>query len=739
MNKLFLLFALTWMVAAAAAANEIKIFKLYLPDPTISAENAVNVEMLQQYLPIAKMLNAKMDQQAVAALERIAPDNLYASATLIVIYSRGYAGQQIDYRKVKKYWENSERVSWVYQIYDGFMNYERHRVCDYMPLYGWNALPFGIEIDQARNEHVIKPIPLTGEHLFKDCCEEQMLMLGGGVPGMVLATCRLNSGSMYRHYLATELQLGSCQAMIAPYHGLFLHLLMGYSTHSNTLRPADFERVVEAADMGHIPAMIIAGQILRRNQYGIPVDLGRARRYFEGAQKTIEKYRTAGCDHYCDEQKFIETMLKQTPDPAWSRSEIEKARLAAIKSQGYDPKLFDAAIAQRSPSYAKYLEGEELLFKDRARALVLLKEAAEAGESAALSRVIFEVGGRTPDAWYWLYLAGRNGMRSQEKMSYYQQAMAELSRNRHRMKPEEYRKALTLLSEHDEHARRMLAMLDQEPKPVAAPAELELKFDEKLWTLEREKNYDADLFRFTARTAVANDAITLSLPEKMSRGRFAILVSKPEVQSKLKGNVTIVRGNQRPCEIWLGPGAANPGDEKMQAVSVKTTGLAVGEQFVVAIYDSAKLGKKPDDPRTAYPALRNATAEDQAVFAMASEDQITVHGIEEELCTIREENGRLQILVVAMGEPIDARVIIVFPVSGKYDFMRYPRGMSGSMSFRHGVSAKLTAYLRDPNAVIPLPAEWPLPVYLYAPLKAIVLDLKLENRRAYGFFLDFVQ
>jgi len=739
LNKLLLLFAMAWMLAAAAAANEVKIFKPYLPDPTISADNAANVQMLRQYLPIAKMLNAKMDQQAVAALERIAPDNLYASATLIVIYSRGYAGQQIDYRKVKKYWENSEHVSWDYQIYDGFMNYERHRVCDYMPLYGWSALPFGIEIDQARNERVRKQIPLTGVHPLNDCCEEQMLMLGGGVPGMVLATCRLNSGSMYQHYLATELQLGSCQAMIAPYNGLFLHLLMGYSTHSNGLRPADFERVVKAADMGHIPAMIIAGQILRRNQYGIAVDLGRARRYFEGAQKAIEKYRTAGCDHYRDEQKFIEAMLKQTPDPAWSRSEIEQARLAAIKGQGYDPELFDTAIAQRSPSYAKYLEGEKLLYKDRRRGLELLKEAAEANETAAIALLLRNIPANDPGIWYWYYLTGQSGMRSSDGMTYYQQAMSKVMSNRALMNPEEYRKALTALAEHNDMAKRYLAMLDREPKTVAIPAELELKFDEKLWTLEREKNYDADLFRFTARTAVANDALILNLPEKMSRGRFAILVSKPEVQSKLKGNVTIVRGDQRPCEIWLGPNAAMPGDEKMQAVSVKAAGIAAGDQFVIAIYDKEKFGKKPADPRTAYPALRNTTAEDQAVFAMTSEDQITVHGIEEELCTIREEDGRLQIWVRAMGEPIDARVIIVFPVSGKYDFMSYPRGMPGGMSFPRGATARLTAYLRDPNAVIPLPAEWPLPVYFYAPLKAIVLELKLENRRSFGFTLDFVK
>ncbi len=556
---------------------------------TLAADTAKE-RMLRQYLPIGRMLNEGKEKEAIAELEKIAPDNLYSSSTLIVIYSRGYAGQKIDYAKVKKYWDVWWKLCDRLQYGTSFWNHEHHMIRAYVP--GGGGATMGFEPANLSGKGPVRwePIRMEGTYPLKECVREKMTMIGGGVPGQVLAVYR--GHMMTPEYIKAERELGSLSGTLAPYRDAFVHLEADvYSL------PADgFDPLVDAAGRGHIPSMLACGKILRRNRFNIPVDLTRSRGYFENVIMESDKYRAIGCKHADKWRAAAEKMLLLTPDPAWSRQELEEARRKAIRIGSVeDQQLFTDAIAAKSPSYAKAVEGRKLMMKDRKQALALLTEAGEAGEKEAIE-VLVQTPSGEPGGWYYCYLAGRNGMKPRGAGDYYQEAMGRLSQERFRMKPDEYRRALTLLAEHSSLAKKDLAMLDNMPKPPSARTALEVVFDDKIFTLSRRKTHDSEAFKFTAGSAVDKAAVEIKLPEQEMAGCFAVLTCKPELRSKLKGFTSERRGNNIVKVPFSSQSGISPGS-RLDGVSLAVSGLAAGDEFTLSVHDSAKTGKPPAGSR----------------------------------------------------------------------------------------------------------------------------------------------
>lgn len=57
----------------------------------------------KEFLPPARLVHNGSFREGIAALEQIAPRNPFATAALYLIYSRGYCGESVNYRKAAQY------------------------------------------------------------------------------------------------------------------------------------------------------------------------------------------------------------------------------------------------------------------------------------------------------------------------------------------------------------------------------------------------------------------------------------------------------------------------------------------------------------------------------------------------------------------------------------------------------------------------------------------------------------
>lgn len=391
-------------------------------------------DIVADFLPIAEQINQGRNAEGIKAAVAAAPKNPLAAALLYLIYSRGYCGEPVDYRKTMDYY----KLAFALQLPGrGFCDKEYDRVlrsAQLPPSGGFSQIT-------VPGWYGDKIIPLHGQRPFKECYGEVMANIGG-LPARVLyesgEELSPNPQPVKQAMRREAARLGNPLAMMAPVEPSGTYL----STQEQ------LGRVRAAADAGYVPAMLIVADALSGNsrQKFMPLDPATARKYAKQAEKICIHYADSpfgNIDSDLKKARELTAMLvwtdRSTPEilAEWKRDNTNEGKVAML--------IAILKTRNDSPECA-FLRGHELYQTNPEEGTRQIEAAAEAGSVLAL-RHLLNSGRNSTNYWRYLYWAGKYGLPEKDGGNYFYQAKGELDQQQIRMSPTEYRANFGLLAQ----------------------------------------------------------------------------------------------------------------------------------------------------------------------------------------------------------------------------------------------------------------------------------------------------
>ena len=314
----------------------------------------------KKFIEACDRIGTPQQAEGIAALREMAPQHLNAANALLLIYSRGYGQEPIDYQAVEFYWNLAQKQALRQQVSNSLLN--TIDVTSLPPQNGKTSLKLLVP-DRQLHRYVLRDIPLRGTYPAQACYRDAMSRLGGNLAAQVL---RLNSQN-YSERNRTAARLGNCNAI----------LQWNYNQSTPKFQQDD-RQMYEASKAGirlkHVPSLLYHARILHWNRIGIPVDYARSRRYLTEAQELLAPYRKIGCRHADQTLQYIQTRLERIPHPAWTLEELDQKIKTMDRGKFSLPEqeAFELLRAAKSPLFARYLAAEAVLMKNHAEGLKLL-------------------------------------------------------------------------------------------------------------------------------------------------------------------------------------------------------------------------------------------------------------------------------------------------------------------------------------------------------------------------------
>ncbi len=389
-----------------------------------------------EYLPLARKIQAGEYTEGITGLEKIAQANEFAAVTLYLIYTRGYCERAVDYQKaVSLYFDPWLGTSFHFQesIFWGGKYFP--------PLDGCSSVVM-------RNEYGKIRVTLKGTHSLKKCYTEQMLNIGGLVPRAVFEVASPNR-DLHGSALEFARKTGNPRALL-------------FSPSDNKTgrsrtpqeRRSQINRLEEAVKLGYVPSMIELARILQQKNSGIPDGYHRAGELLKTAENELLKYSTDGCTHTRKDLATVQRMLRSVPDFKKTTPELLEDLRKTWRTSNPDPLL----IAALSDEIGRRNDHVECAFyriqsqldnpQTRAAAIPEAEKAAEAGSPTAINYLL-HAHDLQQKRYFYYYLAGKFGVQNSECKTpndFYRKALLLLKEQRLNFRGREYRSGLQLLS-----------------------------------------------------------------------------------------------------------------------------------------------------------------------------------------------------------------------------------------------------------------------------------------------------
>ena len=444
---------------------------------TISEDAMKIFRDLEEFRPIMELYQQENYRQAVAEAEKLSEQNTLAQIVLYLVYSRGYNGIDIDYRKA------AACLSKLIGSFDGrepgfmFYSYEyrniwkKYRLPPTVP--GEKAVVTAWGVGDTIIQEII---PLRGKYPLKNCYEEKMRNIGGVIPRALYLLARENQALSD---LRDEARRAGCAEAWAGNFAPFERRIFTpnhLSLAEDSGGPPSRERLAElqhAADLGYVPAKLIVARRLVAPQHMTEDSIKKARTLLQDAIRECRSYSDTPCMHAQADLQFATELLAFIPDEETGTAEL-LARYRKANAGGND--FYSASLQLQRDILAFMLarrdDSPECLYF---RALALpqnerlpaMKEAADKGSAHAVHYYLYQGPGNTPDRWYYCYLAGKHELPHPElSKKYFDEAYRYLKERQYSLPPAQYKEHIALLAPYHplakEESQRLSAALEFE-------------------------------------------------------------------------------------------------------------------------------------------------------------------------------------------------------------------------------------------------------------------------------------
>lgn len=347
----------------------------------------------KEFLPPARLVHNGSFREGIAALEQIAPRNPFATAALYLIYSRGYCGESVNYRKAAQYLDSLFGTHFHNREWLVFWSQKRFPQVDDL-----SGVILHDELGPSRYE-------LRGDHPLKACYTEQMFAIGGVIPRVIFEMSWPEKPAPWNlQAVETARVMGNPAAL--------LWLPDPNISRESTEFAAYLKRLEQAAELGHVPSMIELAGYCQKNGFGFPVNHRRAGEILRTAKKKLLRYSNVGCKHAESDLKTVRRMLHSVPD--FTRSTV--GLLEDMQRNQSSPRpdlLLDAALADEIGRRNDHVECA--FFRLRPRLFTgnisdELRRKVETIAEAGSSHAICYLYARQSDQfrqYYYCYLAGK--------------------------------------------------------------------------------------------------------------------------------------------------------------------------------------------------------------------------------------------------------------------------------------------------------------------------------------------
>lgn len=356
---------------------------------------AVTQAEFEEFLPPARLVHSGSHDKGIAVLEQLAPRNPFAAATLYLIYSRGYCGKSIDYPKAARYLDSLFGTFFCGTERMVFWSPRR-----FPPVDKVTSVILHDELGPSRYE-------LRGDHPLKACYTEQMLAIGGVIPRVIFEmTWPEKPAPWNRQAIETARAMGNPAAL--------LWLRDRNIDRKSPEFAAYLKRLEQAAELGHVPAMIELATYCQKNGFGFPINHRRAGELLRAAEKKLLSYSAAGCRHAEPDREKVRRMLHSVPDFTRSTAELLEDMRRNQSNSHPDPLLDEALadeIGKRNDNVeCAFFRLRPRLYTGRVPRELLqeVKKIAEAGSSNAIRYLFSQSDSRRQ--YYYCYLAGKHGV-----------------------------------------------------------------------------------------------------------------------------------------------------------------------------------------------------------------------------------------------------------------------------------------------------------------------------------------
>ena len=458
-----------------------------LPDRSMLAGNFKDLSakaniVRKQYAgfrQIVEMMNKNETPKAIVQAEKIASENIFSSVFLYLIYSRGYCGEKINYRKAAKYFNSfigsyfGREPGYIFWIYEYQNIWKKYRL---IPTFtGESAI---INAWAADGRIMDEIVPLRGKYSLKNCYEESMRNIGGIGARAIFLIAR------EQHALADIVndarKLGNAEAWAGKYapfesRGLKPEREALAKESFNKPDESEFRNLKRASELGYIPAKLyLARALATKNFTADGLDLNTARKLLKEAIAECEKYSASGCKHAETDLKYARDLLAVIPEENTPVQELVKLydQLQSDLSDGGNMSflqfrlyILTEMISRKKSDHPDvlFMQALKLPGSQYRKKNELIRSAAEKGSLKAIKLCLESLFTRgNKDHWYFLYLAGKyklhyNGSRK----NYFNEAYMILQEMRYQMPMPEYMKAISILAPYHRFAKEVFNKLSK--------------------------------------------------------------------------------------------------------------------------------------------------------------------------------------------------------------------------------------------------------------------------------------
>lgn len=460
--------------------KELPAHTTYTQDFTEMSRKAnITRKNYEEFLPVLEFLKKEDYKNAIVLAEKNADENIFSSVMLYLIYSRGYCGENSNYSKAAKYFNNligsyfGKEPGYMFWVYEYVNIWKKYRLTPNTPgetaeIKTWDAT--GMIMDEI--------VPLRGKYPLKKCYEERMRNIGGiGARTLYLIA---REQLVLDSILDEARNLGNAEAWAgnhAPFEQRGMNPERPPLSQEGTINKPDeseYKNLKRAAELGYVPAKLrLARVLLTKNFSPEGFDLSGARKLLEDSIKECEKYSGTCCKHAETDLKYARDLLDVIPEKNTPVQELINRydQLQAKKWYVQDSSFLQFRMDILAEMISKMDHPDSLFFQalelpstEYNKKNQLFRSAAEKGSQKAIKMCldgIYRHGHK--DRWYFLYLAGKfqtpyNG----NKQNYFNEAYCTLQEMRYQIPPPEYFNILSVLAPHHKQAEEEYRKLSKE-------------------------------------------------------------------------------------------------------------------------------------------------------------------------------------------------------------------------------------------------------------------------------------
>ena len=207
-----------------------------------------------------------------------------------LIYSRGYCGESVNYRKAAQYLDSLFGTHFHNREWLVFWSQKRFPQVDDL-----SGVILHDELGPSRYE-------LRGDHPLKACYTEQMFAIGGVIPRVIFEMSWPEKPAPWNQQaVETARVMGNPAAL--------LWLPDPNISRESTEFAAYLKRLEQAAELGHVPSMIELAGYCQKNGFGFPVNHRRAGEILRTAKKKLLRYSNVGCKHAESDLKTVRRII----------------------------------------------------------------------------------------------------------------------------------------------------------------------------------------------------------------------------------------------------------------------------------------------------------------------------------------------------------------------------------------------------------------------------------------------